>query len=307
MKKYPKKYLSIKEQIDTYNNSGLFIDPTLNVDELLSRVSYYRLRGYSYKFYDNHTKRYTHNTSLSKILKIYEFDRRLSMEVLNFIFEIEISLRSRVVKAFSVYQDPLILQDPSAFSNKREYWQNNAQICNDISRSGDVFIKHNYENHEGMVPVWATMEVISFGRLSKLIKTMKVGNGEAFGLLRKCYPYKSSKGNRTYPSKKTLSSWIQAIVILRNACAHCSRLYGKTFNGRPEILISDRVTPTPNSIKLYSLLLAMKYLRPNDDVWNSFYNNIKDLIKLFECDIELAEMGFPNDWDCHLSLSNDNN
>lgn len=43
-------------------------------------------------------------------------------------------------------------------------------IASEIARSNDVFIKHNFEKHEGEVPVWAVVEVLSFGTLSKIIK-----------------------------------------------------------------------------------------------------------------------------------------
>ena len=38
-----------------------------------------------------------------------------------------------------------------------------ATVASEIARSNDVFIKHNFDNHDGEVPVWAAVEVLSFG------------------------------------------------------------------------------------------------------------------------------------------------
>ena len=34
-----------------------------------------------------------------------------------------------------------------------------ATVASEIARSNDVFIKHNFDNHDGEVPVWAAVEV----------------------------------------------------------------------------------------------------------------------------------------------------
>ena len=59
---------------------------------------------------------------------------------------------------------------PSVFSDKKKYWQNQGIISAEVARSSDVFIKHNFDRHDGLVPLWATVEVMSFGSLSKTVK-----------------------------------------------------------------------------------------------------------------------------------------
>ena len=95
-----------------------------------------------------------------------------------------------------MYQYPKqILQDSSIFKEKKLYWQNMSTIASEIARSNDVFIKHNFDNHDGEVPVWAAN-----------------------------YQHKSKKGNLVNPSQKMLASWIQGVSVLRNMCAHNSRI-----------------------------------------------------------------------------------
>ena len=90
--------------------------------------------------------------------------------VFSMISKIEVALRVRLVEALLIHGEPLVLQDSSIFKEKKRYWQNMATVASEIARSNDVFIKHNFDNHDGEVPVWAAVEVLSFGTLSKIIK-----------------------------------------------------------------------------------------------------------------------------------------
>ena len=59
----------------------------------------------------------------------------------------------------------------------------------------NVFIKQNFDNHDGEVPVWVVVEVLSFGTLSKIIKNLKTGTGSSYSILAVNYQYKSKKEN----------------------------------------------------------------------------------------------------------------
>ena len=144
------------------------------------------------------------------------------------ISKIEVALRVRLVEALLIHEEPLVLQDSSIFKEKKRYWQNMATVASEIARSNDVFIKHNFDNHDGEVPVWAAVEVLSFGTLSKIIKNLKTGTGSSYSILAANYQYKSKKGNLVNPSQKMLASWIQGVSVLRNMCAHNSRIYNRT-------------------------------------------------------------------------------
>ena len=127
-------------------------------------------------------------------------------------------------------------------------------IASEIARSNDVFIKHNFDNHEGEVPVWAIVEVLSFGTLSKTIKNLKTGTDSAYSILAANYRYTLKKGNLVKPSQKMFTSWVQGVSILRNMCAHNSRIYNRTIHTAPEILEDDKVTPSPAHNGLYQIL-----------------------------------------------------
>ena len=302
MYQYPKQILTIAQQVQSYIDAGMVIDSSADVEKTLKSVGFYRLRGYSFHLYDNATKKYVPGTKFEDILKLYQLDQELSALIFLMISKIEVALRVRLVEALLIHGEPLVLQDSSIFKEKKIYWKNMSTVASEIARSNDVFIKHNFDNHDGEVPVWAAVEVLSFGTLSKIIKNLKTGTGSSYSILAANYQYKSSKGNLVNPSQKMLASWIQGVSVLRNMCAHNSRIYNRTIHTTPEILVADKVIPQQAHNGLYQILLAMKYLRSTDEEWTVFVDDFDRLIQKNNNIISLTAMNLPIDWKRHLSV-----
>lgn len=302
MYQYPKQILTIAQQIQSYIDAEMVITSRADVEKALKSVGFYRLRGYSFHLYDNATKKYVPGTKFEDILKLYQFDQELSALVFSMISKIEVALRVRLVEALLIHGEPLVLQDSSIFKEKKLYWQNMSTVASEIARSNDVFIKHNFDNHDGEVPVWAAVEVLSFGTLSKIIKNLKTGSGSSYSILAANYQYKSKKGNLVNPSQKMLASWIQGVSVLRNMYSHNSRIYNRTIHTTPEILDADKVTPPPAHNGLYQILLAMKYLRSSDEDWTVFVDAFDKLIQNNIGVVSLTAMNLPADWKTHLSV-----
>ena len=137
---------------------------------------------------------------------------------------------------------------------------------------------------------------------SKIIKNLKTGTGSSYFILASNYQYKSKKGNLVKPSQKMLASWIQSVSVLRNMCAHNSRIYNRTIHTTPEILDVDKVVPSPAHNGLYQILLAMKYLRSSDEEWVTFVAAFDKLIQNNIDVVSLTAMNLPADWKAHLSV-----
>ena len=113
---------------------------------------------------------------------------------------------------------------------------------------------------------------------------------------------KVKKGNFVNPSQKMFASWVQAVSVLRNMCAHNSRIYNRTIHTTPEILDADKITPPPLHNGLYQILLAMKYLRSSNKEWTEFAEEVDKLIQNNNSVINLAAMNLPIDWKAHMSV-----
>ena len=70
------------------------------------------------------------------------------------------------------------------------------------------------------MPIYALVEVFSFGTLSKFYKNMKNGDKKIVA--------KSFGVGYTY-----LESWLESIVYVRNICAHYGRLYNAKLAKTP--------------------------------------------------------------------------
>lgn len=118
MYQYPKQILTIGQQVQSYVNAGMKITSREEVEKALKSIGFYRLRGYSFPLYDNVTKKYVPGTKFEDILKLYQFDQKLSALVFFMISKIEVALRVRLIEALLIYGEPLVLQDSSIFCTK---------------------------------------------------------------------------------------------------------------------------------------------------------------------------------------------
>ena len=300
---YPKTIMSINDQVSALREAGLYFETESDLVSALNEIGFYRLRGYTFPYYDNKTKTFIDNTTLDTVLKIYKFDEKLRTLLMSMLSKIEVNLRSVFIEAMlSTYSDALVLLSPVFAKNKQLYWNNLSSIASETARSKDRFIIHNYLHHDGMIPIWATVEVISFGTLSKLIGNLMVGKASAYNAIASRFSYCSNRGNQCIPSHDMLSSWVRACGILRNICAHNSRLYNRTISIKPIVLQRDMSIETTHNPGIYTSILAMKYIRPNDSSWSEFVDSLKKLIEGYSNNIMLSDLGFPDDWEKHLSV-----
>ena len=97
-----------------------------------------------------------------------------------------------------------------------------------------------------------------------------------------------------------LCSWIQAVSVMRNICAHNSRIYNRAFSTRPQLIASDRINPQPRYNGLYQIMLSMKYLRPTQESWTDFIDRFMEILDKYAGVYDLRRMYFPDDWTSHF-------
>jgi abortive infection bacteriophage resistance protein len=90
----------------------------------------------------------------------------------------------------------------------------NGIISND-KRNNEIFTKHYRNNYNNKFPIWVTVELLSFGTLSRLYF-----NSE--------FEIKQKIAINNYGMKHDyIQNWLHGLVILRNICAHRGRLYNR--------------------------------------------------------------------------------
>lgn len=156
-------------------------------------------------------------------------------------------------------------------------------IKNEINRNKRApFIKNfqsNYEN--GDIPFYALIEIFSFGTLSKFYKNMKSADKKIIaGTYGISYTY--------------FESWIESIAYVRNLCAHYGRLYNAKLTKTPRLYQQDRNQGIAN-IRIFGILVCLKYILPMDRHWMEFVDTIQLLFEKYP-HAEKSTMGFPADW-----------
>ncbi len=100
------------------------------------------------------------------------------------------------------------------FNNQRQYLSTLGTLTGEIGRSREAFIKHLVDTYdETTPPIWAIVEVISFGQLSQFYTNLKLRQDRK--LIADNYEL----------DEKVLTSFLHHVNTVRNTCAHHSRLW----------------------------------------------------------------------------------
>jgi len=292
---FEKKASSIQEQIVKLKERGLAIEESDNAEHYLSHISYYRLAVYWWPMQaDKDAHQFKPNSRFKDVIALYNFDRELRILIFDAIEKIEISLRTKLIYHLSHEFGPWWFQNIDLFINSSEIIKTLASIDLEIERSKDAFIKEHKKKHKDDLrfpPAWKTLELTSFGSLSKLYGNLK-NNIKSKDIIAKEY----GTANHTF-----LPSWLQSIAQIRNYCAHHSRIWNKNLPGRPKLLpnppnpwISDVITESDFQF-LYIHLCCLKYLLDTIQPSNNFKTNLVNLLAKFPS-VDPKALGLKNNW-----------
>lgn len=285
----------------------------------LSQVGYYRLSGFWYPCrqieHDNNgqvvlqhgkpkrSDQFTENTRFEEVFKLYIFDKKLRLLLLDAIERIETNIKTVLAHELGKI-DELAYQNPSFInpSQLQDYYQHN-QIKNawiewsnrqrsELSRSKEDFITWHRKSGRAM-PIWVVVESWSFGTLSKYYELLKG-------------THQNNIATRLGVSNSSiLVRWLQKINVLRNRCAHHTRAWNQTESNPVGIPTGDhqdaiyfsRFNLSQESRKkIFSLIVIIWYLLQQIGPNSDWIQHIIDLIEDFP-QLPLnheSSMGIPN-------------
>lgn len=221
---YTKSATSWAKQVFLLQQRGMVIANPTEAEFYLQHLNYYRLSAYWLPFesdHDNH--RFHSGTSFEAVLNLYIFDRQLRLHVLDAIERVEVSIRSAWTYHLAHHSGPHAHLDAQLAFNLKNWQKNLDKLTDEISRSDETFIKHYRQNYnETLPPIWASCEVMILGLLSRWydnLKPMQVRQAIA-----KTY----------FVDESVLASWLRHLSLVRNTCAHHSRLWNREFTITPK-------------------------------------------------------------------------
>lgn len=245
-----KPYKSYAELVAILHGRGMEIQDQSWAARKLSQVGYYRMSGYW------HTCRvicrtsngeahicpvmnkplredvFSAGTNFRSVFALYLFDKQLRLALLDALERIEIHIRSIIAHELGrtnalAYQDPRFI-DPKHQTPRKsgaraglslwDSWQ--AAHKKTLERSRDDWIEWHRRCGKD-VPIWAAIEAWDFGAMSKYFSLLKgrwrQKNIQRLGIVKHA----------------ALEDWLRELNVLRNRCAHHSRVWNQSGNPLP--------------------------------------------------------------------------
>ena len=148
------------------------------------------------------------------------------------------------------------------------------------SQSKSLIVKHHNEKYGGIIPIWAAVEIVSFGTLSKLYCNLNETDRKTFSL-------------EHYEVKEwMLKSWLRSFVECRNICAHYGRLYNRILLSRPRLF--NDMTGFNNQRIFPVLYLLARYEEDNATIYSAC-TRLRTAFTFFPS-AECEKIGFPENW-----------
>lgn len=273
--------MSIEKQIDNLKDKGLIIENEAYAQEVLGRISYFRLvKAYSLNMKVKNGNYYD-GVRFEDIVDLYSFNARFRQSLFTQIEKIEVAARCRIGNYFAETYGVLGYRDSNHFMNAEYHRRFLEDAEGEIRRNAKAPFVKNFKEHyeEGALPVYALVEVLSFGSLSKFFKNMK--NEDKKSIAR------SFGVGYTY-----FESWLESIAYVRNICAHYGRVYNAKLSKTPQLY---REYKGVANNRIFGVLLCMKHISGTDLHWNLFVDELALLFERYE-KADCKTMGFPNDW-----------
>jgi abortive infection bacteriophage resistance protein len=289
--RYSKQPIDIPEQLALLKQRGMIVNNENAALRQLESISYFRLANYWKVFEtDDVTHRLVPGTQLEDVISLYVFDKELRSIIFTAIQDIEVALRTRIIHFFSLAHGAFWFMDATKFNNYSIYQTCLDNIQVELDRSKEEFLQEHFIKYDtpSMPPVWKTLEVVSFGTLSKLYGNMK--DVEVKKMVAKSFGL---------PQYRYMESWMRSITVLRNCCAHHARTWNRRYPTMPQMpqrlplnwVDVQYVRP----MKLYAQLCTLLYLEQSITPNSQIKEKLLRLIDAYPS-VSLKQMGFPRDW-----------
>ena len=291
VKPYPvKPARSFEEQAKRLTElHGLDIENPDRARHIFSTVNYYRLTTYG-----NHLRqaddpeRFVDGVTLDTLYRLYQFDMGLRHAILPVLEFFEVQLRAKLSYHLAMTYGSTGYTDSGNFKQDKQSIGSHKSLMNkfktEVRRQDDLpFVRHHNKKYGGQFPVWAAVELFSFGMLAQL-----------YAILTESDQWVISKPYKLTPEE--MGALIAAAVDVRNTCAHYARLYNQEIDDKP--LLPEKYRAYENGF-VFPTLLMLKFAAGGHAVYGRMIRDIAELERDFP-EADLALCGFPKNWEAVL-------
>ena len=238
---YTKDFKERAELLAQLEARGLSIQDRDAALKFLTRVGYFRSGAYRYVFREllppsevnerlrqYRRDRYVPGADFEHVVKLEAFDFRLSRVCLEGLLDFEVRVRAAIAHTLAEknvaahlsedHLDKQICRQLIGDKTKFDAWLNTCEEAVRLAAGDEDFITHHVLKYpQDPVPIWALIEVLSFGKLPYLFDLMEPADARhvarMFGFVH----------------PRPFASVLRMMVDFRNTCAHGSRLFNRAF------------------------------------------------------------------------------
>lgn len=289
-----KPHKTITEQIDILKNRGLVIADENLAKTTLETAGYYNLiNGYKSPFVyinNNNEEKFIQDTKFEYLLKLYDFDTNLKSKILTKILSIEKIFKSVISYEFADKHGELNYLNENCYNTYNDkYAQKTKELISNIqeairfalhpkyAKNKQYDCVRHYQTNYGNIPIWIVFNILNFNNIKNFYDCLLPPTKKAI----------ASHISRLFGlsvTQKELFNFIGILVEVRNACAHCQRLYTYTTkydikNNIESKRILDFVDLPINN--LISILIIFKHFMSRAEFIDFYYElliSIKNLM-----------------------------
>ncbi|MGO3148062.1 MAG: Abi family protein [Leucobacter sp.] len=328
---FDKTFEELPSLVSKLSERGLSIASDDEALNFLSAVGYHRSGGYRYIFreflpvdeQDPRSKTwrsddYIKDSSLKDVVAVSQFDRKLREACLQGTLEFESRLKHEISHVLArrdlfahdsdQHLDTHQCSIPAGDSTKFAKWrESHTSACSD-AKFEDA-ISHHLLKYGKPYPVWAAVEVLSFGALPYLLELMREEDrlevARAFGVKQ----------------SKRLTAWVRLLGDLRNISAHNQRLFNRVMKRDFSMPISsvdrhllehmndESLYEAPEqSSRVYKPIALLAYFLESHSAGSNWARSLATIVKKLP-NVQIASetgptalsavrhMGFPREWE----------
>lgn len=287
--KFKKPLFSIEEQLILFKQRGLLIKDEVQAKNYLKHINYYHFSVYT-KHFQNSLDEFQSNISFSDIVRIYEFDKKLRLGILDILERIEISFKSVLIDKIGKATNDIFWYTKEEFFDvqKKDAEGIFNKSLGKVKTSKESYIQHFYKKYQDPYPpVWMCFESFSFGETTKFANILDP-------------KWKQLISGEYKLPKATSIHWLKNLAFLRNICAHHSILWNRQFPREMKKTSPYDALFYKNETKtLYAYLVIMQIFLSKINPTSSWIDRLDKLI--IEYNMPISSMGFPENWKQKLS------
>lgn len=260
----------VNRQIELLKERNLEITDDAKAKNFLFRVNYCRTCRYTSTLSGKEND--FSGVSFEQLNEFYSLDRRARSSILSALSGVEVFFRTELAYIVSIgTNDPFWYLKPDNFLDKCRFDETIGDVESDLKKNwlGKKGKGSSWPDDIEALPAWEMVEVVSFGKLSKMFSNLKK------------VTYIDKVGGKLGFGKDQIKTVIRAMVCLRNDCAHHSKILGSTFPIYPPEVPSMKTCGFDNKMLGGFVFCIAKALSSEPTFRDSFVDEMTELKTCF--------------------------